>query len=360
MKKILCFGMSNNLGGIENFIINYYRKLNKKEFQMDFVKTQNNICFEEEIISNGSQIYKITSRSKNPLKYCIELYQLLKKHKEYDIVHVNLNTLSSIEACIFGKMLGKKVIAHSHNVWKGKGKITKILIKINSLIIQKCTDIRLACSTAAGKYMFKKNKFEVIKNAIDASKFAYEPQIRKKVRNELDINGEHVIGIVGRIENQKNHLFLLKVFKKLLEKEKELKLLIVGDGKLKSNLIRYAEENQFLDKIIFTGARKDVNRLLQAMDIFALPSIYEGLGIVLIEAQASGLECIVSEFIQPEVYITDLVKNATISDENAWINLIIESLNGERNRKSQEEEIKKAGYDINTEIVRLENIYRSL
>lgn len=362
MKRILYFGMSNNLGGIENFVINYYRKIDKSKFKIDFVKTQDKICFEKEIVDNGSKIYHITPRRKNFIKYYIELYKLLKKHKEYKIIHVHLNTLSSIEPCIIGKMTGKKVIAHSHSTWNGHKFITKVLNKINSILINKVSDKRLACSKLAGEYMFKKGEFYIIKNAIDAKKFIYNQEIRKKIREEININKEFLIGMVGRLEYVKNHIFVLNVLKELLKEENNIKLIIVGDGSLKNKLYNYCKQQDIDSKVIFTGERNDVDEILQGLDLFVMPSELEGLGIVAIEAQAAGLKTLVSEAIPQEAYITDLIESISIKNTTKWKNRILQlykTLNIDK-RRNTFEEIKNSGYDIESEVTKLQKIYEDL
>lgn len=360
MKRILYFGMSNNLGGIESFIINYYRKIDKSKFKIDFVKTQDKICFEKEIIDSGSKIYQIEPRRKNFIKYYVELYQLLKKHKEYKIIHVHLNTLSSIEPCIIGKMTGKKVVVHSHNAWSGKKLITKVLTNVNRCLINKVSDEQLACSEIAGKYMFKNKKFCIIKNAIDAKKFIYNFEVRKKIRKEFNISNEFLIGIVGRLEAQKNHIFILKVLKEVLKNEENIKLIIIGNGSLREKLFDYCKQQKIDSKVIFAGERNDVNEILQALDLFVMPSKFEGLGIVAIEAQAAGLKTLVSEAIPKEAYVTELIESISIENPIEWKNKIIQCYKTQTERRNTLKEIEDSGYDIDNEVTKLEKIYDNL
>ena len=218
-----------------------------------------------------------------------------------------------------------------------------------------------ACSEAAGKWMFKGTEFEVLYNAIDAQQYSYNEDVRNRVRKEFGIAKETlVIGHVGRFSPPKNHAFLIEIFCDIVRRQPDSKLLLVGDGILRKDIEKKCFDNAVWDKVIFTGLRGDVPDLLQAMDVFVFPSLFEGLGIVTIEAQASGLPCIISDKVPIECKITGgLVKQVKLEESaEYWALQLIESSNIER--RNTLNEIRKAGFDVKENVKKLEKIYLSL
>lgn len=355
--KILYFGMSGNLGGIESFIINFWRKFNKDRIQIDFIKTEKNICFENELLSNGSEIFTTLPRNKNLFKYLYSLYTFFKMHPEYKIMHLHQNTCSSIEPALLAKLYGKKVIFHSHSEWKGKKRVTKFLHLINRPILNFIADERLACSEAAGKWMYSNHDFKVIKNAIDVKSYTYDEEKRIEIRKKFNIENKFVMGNIGRFSYVKNHEFLIDIFNYVHKKNPETILMLVGDGELRQVLEKKVEILKLSEVVIFTGVSDNVKDLLQAMDVFVFPSLFEGLGIVTIEAQAAGLPCIVADTIPLEANITNLMKRISLNEDvSFWGSKIISSY--ENNvRKNTYDEIKSAGYDIESVVIELEKIY---
>ena len=351
--------MDEHLGGIEAFVLNSYTEIHGKDIHIDFLKITNKIYYEEVFISHNSKVHQITSRRKNPLKFYFELYKLLKNEK-YDIIHHHLNSCSSIEPIILGKILGIKTIAHSHNEFKGNKFITKLLHKFNTNLLKNISDFNLACSKIAGQSMFKNKKFEVIKNGIKTVDYNFNENIRTNYRKELNLEDKFVIGHVGSFKYQKNHEFLLEVFKRITEDNNFAHLLLIGDGEKKIEIIKAIEMLQLQDKVTLLGVRNDVNQIMQAMDVFTFPSRYEGLGIVVIEAQAAGLKTIVSEAIPSEAIITDLVEVINLKDSiKKWSNNIIKYSVG-YSRKGMEVSIQNAGYDTKESNNKLRKIYLEL
>lgn len=309
MERILQIGMSSNLGGIETFIMNLYKNIDKEKFQFDFIDfSENGIYYKEEIEKMGGKIYKITPRSKGWLKNKKELKKIISK-KEYKIIHYHLNTLSYIEPIIIALKNGKKVIIHSHNEWKGKRKITVLLHKINYIrLLHKKNIIKLACSEKAGKWIFGKQKYTIVKNGIDIDKFKIDNTKRKKVRQELNADENTVIiGNVGAFRKQKNHEFIVDIFNEYLNDNSNSILVLVGDGELKDTIKKKVNDLGIQENVRIMGVRADTDYLYSAFDCFLFPSIYEGLGISLIEAQVSGLKCLISDVIPKEAIITDNV-----------------------------------------------------
>ncbi|NUU75300.1 glycosyltransferase family 1 protein [Paenibacillus xylanilyticus] len=357
MKKILYFGMSGTLGGTESFVINFWKTFNKDKISVDFIKAGESLYFEEEILDGDSRIITLPARRRNPIKYFFSIYKLLKGQSEYEIIHVHLNSCSSIEPIIAAKLCGKKVFVHSHSAMNRNRLITRILHNVNKRIMNHMVDERLACSNKAGQWMFGKHDFIVINNAIPLRNYLYNKNNRQEVRKQLGIENKFVVGHVGRFTSIKNHEFLIDIFKSIREKNKDAVLLLVGDGELRSKIESKVIELGLKDHVIMTGARTDVSNLLQAMDVFVFPSFFEGLGIVAIEAQAAGLPCIVSESIPVEAFVTKLIKSVSLFESSSKWSEIILKYSKSFKRRSTYKEIKTAGYDISDAALVLERLY---
>lgn len=314
MIKVLYIGMSDRMGGIESFVINTYRKINKNEIQIDFLKYSNTICFENEFLENGSKVFWIPHRGEKLLRHYIFLFKFFLNHKDYDIVHYHLNTASCISAIVLALMFRIKVIAHSHNTLQPKlSSITGVLNFINRIILSFLPITRVACSIAAGKQMFKGKKFEFIKNGIDVEKYKFNENKRKLLRKKLQIENDIVFGHIGAIKTQKNHDLLIDIFSLFKKKNPSAKLILVGDGDLRSAIEKKVESLELTESVLFLGVRSDIPDLLNVFDVFIFPSLYEGLPFALIEAQASGLQCVVSDKIPKDVFITNQVHSMPLS-----------------------------------------------
>lgn len=357
--RILQIGMTDNLGGIETFLINYYRNIDKTKIQFDFVNIyKEKLYFQEEIENMGGKVYKLTSYYKNPIKYIKELKKLINQNK-YEIVHCNMNSAAMIYPLIAGKISNAKVIiAHSHNSSSDKGLLKSVLHNINKHFIPLFANTFFACSNEAGKWFFNKNilnsdKFKVIYNAIDTEKFIYNEQIRHKKQKELKLDkNKIIIGHVGRFEKQKNHEFLIDIFNEILKINPNVMLLLIGEGSLKQHIKEKVTKLDLEDKVIFLGKRNDVNELYQVMDVFVFPSLYEGLGTVLIEAQYSGLPCVVSNNIPKEAQITRRFEYLELKKINEWKNTIFGFINNsisEREKNTFLENYRKFDIKIATE-----------
>ena len=217
-----------------------------------------------------------------------------------------------------------------------------------------------ACGEVAGKWAFPGKKFVVMKNAIDTAKYMPNVSIRSKVRKEFNLENEFLVGHVGRFAPPKNHTFLLKIFSEFKRIEPSAKLMLVGGGDREPDIIQEAERLGIISDVIFTGVRADVNELMQAMDVFVLPSLYEGLPVTMVEAQAAGLPCVISDKVPTECAIVDgLVKSVALSDDlSIWVDALQKAKNIER--KDHTQEISEKGYDIKQAADWLKNYYISL
>jgi glycosyltransferase involved in cell wall biosynthesis len=359
MTRILYYGISDVLGGIESFIVNVYRNIDREKFQIDFAAPMENICFEKEFIEGGSRIYTLPARNKNPFKFYKAFRDLLKSHPEYQIVHFHQQSCSCFEPVMIAKLMGRKTIVHSHNEYKGTRKITRLLDSAFRSVLPAFSDLNLACSDIAGKYMFKGRDFKVVNNAIDARKFRYNEETRNKYRAELGLKDKFVVGHVGRFDEQKNHEFLVEIFKCVHEKTPEAFLLMVGVGTLKAQIAAKLKSYGLERHYMILENRSDIPEIMQAMDVFVFPSVFEGLGMVVIEAQAAGLTCVVADTLPVAVQATDLLIWLSL-DQNAevWGRKIMELKGVQRTDTLQD--IIEAGYEIKHEIGKLENIYSSL
>lgn len=336
------------MGGIETMLMNFYRNIDRSKVQFDFLThREERAAYDDEIESLGGKIYRLPVLNPFSKNYRKALSNFFDEHPEYKVVHVHQDCLSGIILKEAYKHRLKIRIAHSHN--SSQIKDLKYIVKmIYKPLITKYATKLFACSVDAGKFMFGENAdFEVFNNAIDAQKYIFSNETRDKIRKELGISeDELVIGHVGSIYYPKNHPFLLGVFKEISSKCKA-RLLLVGDGPDRENIEKLAIELNIADKIIFTGIRKDVYNVLQAMDVFVFPSHYEGLPVTTIEAQASGLPCLISDGVPIECKKTDLVYQLKLTDDiKLWADKAIELSKTER--KNTYDDIVRAGYDIKT------------
>lgn len=295
---------------------------------------------------------------KGRIIYNYRLFNFLKKHK-YDIVHINSGAFFFTFFCvIICKLSGnKKIIVHSHNTPK-INKLKKILIILLNPLYRKLTNIHLSCSKEASKSLFTKTDDVIIlKNGIDTNKYKYNEKTRNEYRKELNLENKIVYGHIGRFDKQKNHDFLIDLFYEI-QKEQDAILLLIGNGKLEVNIKEKVKKLKIEDKVIFLEFRYDIDKLLNAMDIFIFPSHYEGLGIVVIESLTSGLQTFASSGIPEEANISNNFHKIYSYNIDDWKKQILNTkLN---NRKNAYKDTIKSGYDIKETSKQLESIYKDL
>ena len=350
-----------NRAGAETIIMNIYRKIDRTKIQFDFmVHTDEKCDFDDEILSLGGKIYRVPRfKGSNILSYKRAWNNFFKEHKEYKIIHGHIGSSAAIYLKI-AKKYGLYTIAHSHNTEMGEG-IKGLMYKVFSYPTRYIANYFFACSDLAGICRYGRNiihqkNYSVLKNAIDCDKFSYDESIRIKKRKEFGIEEKFVLGNVARFNVQKNHEYLIEIFKLISQKDENAVLMLVGNGERKKFIIDKIDQYKLNDKVIFTGVREDINDIMKAMDVFVFPSLYEGLPVTLIEAQASGLPCLISDTITDEVCITPLVEKLSINQEPmVWADKI-NLLNG-YSHKNFLENIKNRGYDINTSVSNLEKFY---
>lgn len=353
-----------NMGGIENFIMNIYRNIDRTKVQFDFlIHQEEKQVFEDEILSLGGKIYRIPSIKKSGyFKYKKDLKNFFQ-NSPYKIVHSHYNELSGLILEIAKSKKIKIRIAHSHTSYPD---YKNILLKIISkYLINKVKDkqiLKFSCSKKAGEWLYGLNSdFEIINNGINPREYKFNQLLRKEVRKELNIkNDEILIGHVGRFSREKNHAFLIKVFRELLRKDENYVLALVGTGDTLNTVKKEIEELNIQNNVKFLGVRKDVNRLLQAFDIFMLPSIFEGLPVTLVEAQGAGLKCFISDDVTREIDLecglTEFINLEKSPKE--WAEII--NNNKKYDRKDTVKFLKYHGYDITENAKKLENKYIEL
>ncbi len=349
-----------NGGGVEAVVMNYFRHIDRTKVQFDFIAQETSTRVpREEIEKLGGRVFYLPPY-KHICKYRKALYRILKENG-YTIVHSHINTLSVFSLSVAKKAGIKVRIAHSHSTSNKKEWKRNFLKNLLRPFSKRYATHFFACSEYAGKWLFGKRAFEdgkvkIINNAIEPEKFAYNPAERDALRSELGLDGKYVIGHVGRFVAQKNHSFLIDVFDDLQKRDKDARLLLVGDGPLLTETERKVRDLGLADKVVFAGVRSDVERFYQAMDCFVLPSLYEGLPVVGVEAQAAGLPVVASDAMTEETKITPLLKFIRLGQSAAnWSGAIEKYKNFER--VSSCEMISAAGYDIDREAGLLAEFY---
>lgn len=351
-------------GGIEALLMNVYRHIDREKVQFDFlVHRPDKAFYEDEIIALGGRIYRTPKFSPIPgqyQKFMNSIESILREHPEYKIMHAHA------ELNLWPLMIAKKIeiptrIAHSHNA-KTTINLKYFFFLYEKLYIKKyCTDMFM-CSTPAGIWTFGEDavnsgKVHFIKNGIETERFVYDECIRKEKRKELGIADKFVVGHVGRFMQQKNHSYLIDIFEQIVEKNDNAVLMLVSDGHLMEDIKKKVHNLGLDDKVLFLGNRRDVNQLMQAMDVFVFPSLWEGLPLTGIEAQASGLPVVMSDVITNEVCVTDNVHMMSLNaSPESWANKILEVCCN-FNRKNVQQEIIDGGFDIRTTAAWLQDFY---
>lgn len=342
-------------GGVSSVMMSYYLKFDLSSIYVDFVVHGSTTGErDEEILKRGGKIFKIPPKSKNPIANYTCLKKIMKRGN-YDIVHSHADSGNALILKI-AKECGIKVrISHSHNTdFTINNKFRIFLNNLQKKQISKYATYKWACSKKAGEWLYgKKERFEVIPNAIDVSKFAYDVNARIKLRNKYGVSGNTVIGHIGRLDYQKNQEFLIDVFAQALKLDNNIRLVLIGDGANRNIVENRIRELSLEDKILMLGKRFDVNYLFNMFDLFVLPSKFEGLPVVMVEAQANGLRCVCSDLITRE---TDLTGNVTYLplEIPKWSKEIIERYERDNNCLCK---IINRGYEINSAAKKVQKQY---
>lgn len=343
--------------GMSMVIMNQLNNIDASKFHIDIVATgEIDSSFNDEFIRNNCKVYKL-ERSK-VIRYQRELRRIVNNGK-YDIVHIHGNSSTMLlETLALMGSYAKSVIVHSHNTTSNHTAFHLTMRKIFSYTY----DRALACGQDAGKWLCGRKPFEVVENGINLEMFAYDEKIRTQQKQLYKCVNKKVIGHVGQFRNQKNHKFLLEVFKEVHSFDSSYLLVCVGDGPNEAIIRDAVSEYGLDDSVYFMGSIANVSEIYNLFDLFVLPSLHEGLPLVLIEAQISGLHCIVSDKVSTEAKKTNLVSYASIDNTSEWIKQIVQRFAEPNNRSQNSRDavltLEKKGYSIDTVTQKIESIYR--
>jgi len=354
--RVLQVVTNMSYGGLENLLMNYYRHIDRNRVQFDFLThVEIHQDFEEEIASLGGKLYRLPKLNPFSRSYRSALHVFLVAHPEYRIVHSHLDCTAGIPLQAAQKQGVPLRIAHAHS--SSQNHNLKYLIKLYCRrSIPKYATHLFACGEKAGDWMFRGAPYTVMRNAIAVSDFTYRKELAVEVKAELGVSGSFVIGHVGQFRREKNHCFLIRIFHQILQTAPNCVLLLVGKGPEMAPAKALAQELGIEKQILFLGARGDIPQLMQAMDVFVLPSIYEGLPVTMVEAQAAGLPCFISDRVPIECKITEDVHQLSLEAPlSRWAEEILSYR--DHQRKDTSTLLREAGFDITTNAKWLEEFY---
>lgn len=317
-------------GGAESFVMNLYRAIDRRYVQFDFVKHTSRVClFEPEIARLGGRVFVCPRYTgKNHFVYLRWWKDFFAGHPEYKVIHGHVRSTAALYLPV-AKRYGLVTIAHSHSTSNGSGASAAVK-DLMQLPICHVADYLFACSDEAGEWLYGKralqrSNYYRISNGIDLARFAFDGKTRARMRAELGIpDGALVLGHVGRFTQPKNHVWLVELFAAWNKHHPESRLLLVGDGELREDVRRQCETLGLTDKVLMPGAHTDTENYYQAMDVFVFPSLWEGLPVSVVEAQANGLPCLISEVITSEVRLTDLVQALPTGAPAPWLDKLVD------------------------------------
>lgn len=362
------FGM----GGLSTIVYNWGMKMKSEQYIFDYCGWKHipSSCYTESIIKRGGRIYSFAGDSNNKILRYIQRAEYLKKiikENNYRCVHIHADRAQNVLIyAIMAKVSGaEKIIVHSHSsgIDNEKQRIRKSYHNISKKFLPFVATDYLACSIEAARWMYtkkilKRNKFVIINNGIEISKFRFDAQTRIKVRKELGWEKNYILAHIGRFSYPKNHEFLIKTFAELFNRNKKVRLLLIGQGELYKDIENQVNNLGLQYQIKYIPSTNDVNKYMQAMDMFLLPSRFEGLPLVSVEAQASGLKSILSDKISKQAKLTELVQYRPIDEgTESWIAAIESTMQTEYDRKVYADIVEKKGYGIEASAQRIQEIY---
>ncbi len=357
MKRILVYGLTAKLGGLENFIINHLRLMDVEGLEIHLLVNEPPV-FEEELRQKGFIIHQVLRRGQS---FFGNIKQTKKLFEDYafDTIWMHVCTLSTIEAIkrAWKAQVGQRII-HVHCPQASGGWKMETLHKLHRKKIGKYANRFWACSQGAADFSFSPElqadpAYALVHNAIDLDRFAYNPGRRARIRKELGIGDEFVLGHIGHLEDVKNHDYLIDVFKAYAKRDSQAKLILVGTGSLEERIREKVIDLNLQDRVFFVGRKTNVSDYYSCFDVMVFPSKYEGLPLSLVEAQASGLPCLISRNIDPAVALTPLVQFASIEDQpSVWADTLSQ-IEKEGERASYDELLREAGFDLKDNVKRI-------
>lgn len=351
MKRVLCILSSMNAGGAETFLMKIYRCLDRYSYQMDFCINTTEKCFyEEEIQELGGKVFRIPNKSANLIGFKEALSEIIKGNKYSTVLRITSSAAGFLDCKVSREAGATRCCVRSSNSSDGKTIKAKIAHRLGRLLYRGYVDVMIAPSDKAAIYTFggkawKNGLVNILHNGIDVNIFKFSSESRDIIRTEFGIEpSQFVIGHVGRFYEQKNHKYLISVYEEVVKRNRDCKLLLVGKGPLLPSIKEMVSRKGLDDSVIFAGERDDVPAIMSAIDVFVMPSLYEGMPNTVIEAQAAGLHCILADTITKEANITGLVNYLPLTNPADWATNILKNVGAKREITDQF--FKNARYDI--------------
>lgn len=362
MVKVLHVIGKMNRGGAETMLMNYYRNIDKNKVHFDFLVQTNDKCdYDDEILCMGGNIYRLPQYLVyNSYRYRRACQKFFGKYHDYDIVHGHIGSCASIYLSE-AKKYGICAIAHSHST-DGVMGIRDIVFKMVSKNTRNVADFFFGCSLEAGENRYgmevaHSNRFFVLPNAIDVKQYSYSLERHMGLKKKWKLEDKIVFGHVGRLSREKNHKLIIEVFLCVCQKEPRAYLVLVGEGPSRHEIERLIKQYRLEERVLLTGVRNDIPDMMNLFDLFLFPSSYEGLGIALIEAQASGLPCVTSDTIPNEAILTQNVRRISLQKSaEVWADEILLFIKSFK-RKNEYDSICAANYNIAEEAKKLCDFY---
>lgn len=331
-------------GGMENFIMNLYRNIDRTRFQFDFiVHQQKDNDYTEEIEKLGGRVYLLPRLTRKPFSNLHRIRRLVRENHYPMVIRHTANALVAPQL-LAAKSAGAVTVCHSHNETDPQLR----LHRMGQKLMRRAADIRLACSEKAGHWMYGDQSFEVIHNAIDIPRFAYRESKATKIREEFHLEGKHAYGNIANFIASKNHSYLLRIYREIIKLDPDAVCFCLGEGDLRPQIEEEIKELHLEERVILTGIRGDVPDFMSALDVLVFPSRFEGLPLTLIEAQAAGLPSLISDTITGDVIVTEgIVQQLSIElDPKEWAERAVLLAKEQSDRTCPYESIAAAGYDI--------------
>lgn len=354
MKKILMFGMTSGYGGIESFIMNVFRNLDNSKYIFNFVKSEDKIAYEDELRSHDVKIYKITPRNVDMKQHYKDMENIFKQ-EHFDIVWTNRCMLNSIAELKYAKKYNCPIrIMHAHSSKNTGSKITQFMHDFNKRRLDTYCTLKFSCSKEASSYFFQdKADVVAINNGLDVEKYLYDESIDKAMRVSMSLEDAFLIGHVGRFTFEKNQKFAIDAFQKVKEEIPSAKLLLCGKGPLFDECVDYVNTLGLKEDVLFLGEVQNIPQILQCLNIFIFPSLFEGLPYAALEAQFTGTKCFISKYVSPEVIISKDSELLDIASSEEWAKKIIEYRGFQKKRH---EEFLRSPFNITETCKQIENM----
>lgn len=351
MKRLLCIISCMNTGGAETFLMKMFRNIDREKYMIDFCVVSKENYYEEEIRKLGGRMFYIPLKSKQPIKSFNAIKKIVKENNYNYVIRVNEHSLSTIDL-LAAKMGGAKVLAMRSSNASSGSKLSILLHKTFIFLSKNVPNVKFAPSKLAAEYTFGKkcienNKVILLNNGLDTKQFTYSKDNRFEIRRELGIENKIVVGHIGRFDIQKNHEFLIDLFNELHKVNSDSVLVLVGKGNLENKIKNKVKKLGLENDVLFLGVRKDIPKLLCAFDLFLFPSFYEGMPNTVIEAQTTGLPCLISDSITEEAKVTDIITFASLNDTaRKWSSECLNILNKKYlPREDYAKMMNEKGYD---------------